>query len=539
MADNADQRSIATSRRKLIGIAGAAGAASILPFGLDGPSRASAQSSQLRIRIGADISVLDPARIFQIENQSVAANVYNGLVKYDEATNKIMPDLAAEWSISPDGTSYTFVLRSGVAWHRDNGPLTSDDVKFSFDRILEPAGGSAYRGQFAGVKSVDAPDPTTVRIQLETANAGFLHKVTAFNQGWIVSRKAVTARGEQYSLNPIGTGPFVFERWTPGTEVRLSANPAYFEGKPNFADLIFRVVRDETAAAIALERNELDVFFALQQAEVIEHLRKVPGVVVMDRAASSTVNLVLNTTQRPLDDVRVRRAIAHAVNNKALIDGFFRGTKFAATSVLTPAFQEYADDVPRYGYDPDRAKALLKEAGASSFKFEITTVALNPYDKFPLPIADDLGEVGIQTTVRVLERSAYQQARASGNVRSCITAVVGPPDPGTPLTTLYSTRSFPPGLNTSRYDKVDDLLATAAAEQSDAGRSAAYKAILQKTMTDLPVVPLYADGSVQRLGGCGRERYDLPGRCRPGDHGWDWCCSWSKLGLTAGRAAST
>jgi ABC-type transport system substrate-binding protein len=493
MSNGQDKRRGATTRRGFMGMVGTAGAASILPLGFDGPSRALAQTSQLRIRIGADISILDPARIFQIENQSVAANVYNGLVKYDQASNKIVPDLATEWSASPDGTSYTFKLRSGVNWHKNYGLLTSDDVKFSFDRVLDPAGGSAYRGQLAGVKSVEAPDPTTVRFQLEAPNSGFLHKVTAFNQGWIVSRKAVTELGEKYNLNPIGTGPFVFERWTAGSTVQLSANPNYFEGAPKFSELLFRVVRDETAAAIALERNEIDIFFALQQAEVIERLRKVPSVVVLDRTASNTVNLVLNTTVEPLNNVLVRQAIAHAINYPNLIDGFFKGTKYPATNVLTQAFQEYTDDVPRYPYNPDRAKALLKQAGASSFKFEMTVVALSPYDKFPLAIAEDLNDVGIQTNVRVLERAAYQQARSSGNVQSCITAVVGPPDPGTPLTTLYSTKSFPPGLNTSRYDKVDDLLAKTRAEADDAKRKEIFKQILQKTMTDVPCVPLYAD----------------------------------------------
>lgn len=493
MSDDASQSGRPT-RRGVAGLLRGLGILALAPARFGGPSAASAQQAgELRVRIGSDISNLDPLRIFQIENQSVAANIYNGLVKYDQATNGIVPDLAAEWSISSDGRTYTFKLRDGVRWHRDNGPFTSDDVKFSFDRILDPAAGSAYRGQFVGVRAVEAPDPTTVRIELEGPNAGFLHKVTAFNQGWIVSRRAVTAAGDTYALNPIGTGPFVFERWTPGSEVRLSANPDYFEGRPPLSGLVFRLVRDETAAAIALERREIDVFFALQQAEIIERLRKASGVTLLDRAASNGVNLVLNTTVKPLDDVRVRRAMAHAINARALIDGFFRGTKYPAANALTPAFQEYTDDVPKYPYDPDAARALLKQAGATGFRFEITTVGLNPYDKFPLAVAEDLNEVGIEASVKVLERAAYQQARASGNVQSCITAVVGPPDPGTPLTTLYSSRSFPPGLNTARYTGVDDLLAACGLATDEAGRKRAFKAVLERTMADLPVIPLYAD----------------------------------------------
>ncbi len=483
----------AVSRRRMLGVMGAGGAASVVP-GWVSTASAQAQTRLLRIRIGADISILDPARIFQIENQSVAANIYNGLVKYDPASNRIVPDLASSWTVTPDFKTYTFKLRQGVTWHKGFGAFTSDDVKFSFDRILDPATGSLYRGQIADIiQAIEIPDAATVRFILAVPNAEFLHKVTAFNQGWIVSRKAVTELADKYNLNPIGTGPFMFNRWVAGSEVRLAANPDYFEGPPKVEEIVLRLIRDETAAAIALEKREIDVFFAMQQPEVIERLRRTAGVKVLDRAASSTANLVLNATIKPLDDVRVRRAIAHAINRKALIDGFFRGTKFEASSVFTNAFAEYTTDVPRYAYDPDRARALLKEAGVSGLRFEITTVGLHPFDKFVVPMADDLNQVGIQTSLRVLERGAYLQARTSGNVQSCITQVVGPPDPSAPLITLFARKSFPPGLNTGRYAGIEDLLTNVASELDANKRKEIYAAILRKTMTDVPLIPLYAD----------------------------------------------
>ena len=149
--------------------------------------------------------------------------------------------------------------------------------------------------------------------------------------------------------------------------------------------------------------------------------------------------------------------------------------------------------MPKYEYNPDKAKALLKEAGHSSFKFDLVSVGLSPYDKIVVPMADDLKAVGIDATIKVLERGAYTQARNSGNIHSAVTGVVGPPDPDSPLVTLYAKKSFPPGLNTSRYEGVEDLLAKAGAASGDVERAAAYKAILQKTMTDVPVIPLYAD----------------------------------------------
>lgn len=473
----------------------AAGATAAVVAGMPALSpRAYADSRVLRVRIGADIGNIDPARIFQIENQTIAGHIYNGLVKYDQSTNKIVPDLATEWSVSSDGLTYSFKLRDGVIWHKNYGRFTSDDVKFSYERVLDTATGSSYAGQLAGVKAVETPDPLSVRVVLDKPNAGFLHKLTAFNQGWIVSRKAVTDIGAQkYPLQPVGTGPFSFEKWTPGSEVRLAANKDYFEGAPKVDAVVFRLIKDETAAAIALENGEIDIFFALQQPEVIARLRTAKSITVMDRPANHTINLVLNVQMKPLDDVRVRRAMAYGINRQALIDGFFKGTKGPGFNVLTPSFPEYTEEVPRYPFDPDKAKALLKEAGAEGFKFDLVSVGLSPYDKIVVPIANDLGQIGIQTTIKVLERAAYQQARNKGDIMSAITGVVGPPDPDSPLVTLYARKSFPPGLNTSHYDQVEELLAKAAAASEPAARTAVYREILSKTMSDMPVLPLYAD----------------------------------------------
>lgn len=476
----------------LAAVGGGVGAA-MLPLDFSGMALAQGAGKTLRVRMGSDISVLDPAQIFQIENQTVAGHVFSGLVKYDQVTNKIVPDLATEWTISGDGTAYTFKLRNGVTFHKNFGPLTSDDVKFSLDRVMDPATASKYKGQLAGLKSVATPDPLTVVVTLEKPNSGFLHKLTAFNQGWVVSKKAVGELGEKVKLNPIGSGPFVFEKWTTGSDVRLSANKAYFGGAPKFDELLLRIIKDETAAAIALEKREIDIFYALQQPEMIDRLGKAAGIKVLSRDANHTINLVLNCQIKPLDDVRVRQAMIYAINRKALIDGYFKGTKSEATSVLTSSFAEYTDDVPKYPFDPAKAKALLKEAGHPTFKFEIVAPGLNPFDKIVVPIAEDLKSVGIDVTIKNLERGAYTQARNSGNVQSCITGVVGPPDPDSPLVSLYAKSSFPPGLNTSRYDAVEDLLEKAGTVQGDAARAEAYKAILRKTMTDVPNIPLYAD----------------------------------------------
>lgn len=483
-------RTAALSRRSMLLAAGVV----LLIAGLGLVSPRADAASELRVRIGSDIGNLDPARIFGIENQTVAGHLYNGLVKYDQASNAIVPDLAREWEVSPDGTSYTFKLRDDVQWHKGYGAFTADDVKFSLERVLSADTKSRYAGQLEGITSVEATDPGTVTITLASPNAGLLNKLTAFNQGWIVSRKAVTEIGdEKYAMQPIGTGPFVFDSWTAGSQAVIVANKEYFEGAPNVDSVVFRIIKDETAAAIALENGEIDIFFALQSPPVIDRLKKSSEVKVLSRPANHTINLVLNTTAGPLGDARVRRAIAHGINREALIQGYFKGTKGTAYSVLTSSFPQYTDSVPQYAYDPEKAKALLKEAGAEGFTLELVSVGLSPYDQLVVPMASDLEKIGVKTKITVLERGAYLQARGKGEIMTCITGVVGPPDPDSPLVTLYHTKSFPPGLNTSRYDQVDDLLGQAARETDEAKRTSIYRQVLTKTMEDVPVLPLYAD----------------------------------------------
>jgi len=460
-----------------------------------GAAPAHAQDKVLRVRIGADMTGLDPAKLFNIENQTISNHIYNGLVRYEyEKSGGIVPDLAEKWDLSPDGKTYTFHLRKGVKWHKGHGELSADDVKFSYERVLDPATASRYKGEFKLVETIEAVDPHTVRIRLKSKYPGFLNKVAGYNQGFVVSRKAMEKLGDQYATNPIGTGPFVFDSWSPKNQVILVANKEYFQGAPKLDRIVFRLIQEETTAEIALQRGEIDVFYALQNAEVIGRLAKVPGITVHRRTANHTINMVLNATYEPLGKPLVRRAIAHAVNLKAMRDVFFQGLKGQPNWVLTSSFEESAKDLTEWPYDPEKAKALLREAGyPSGFKLTVTSLTLQPYDKIAVLLADDLRKVGLDTSVQILERAAYLAARGAGTPHVVITAVTGPADPDQPLWNLLHSSSFPPGLNTARYKGIDELLEAAQIELDRTKRLALYRQIQQKLREDVPVVPLYND----------------------------------------------
>ena len=456
---------------------------------------AHAQSgSVLRVRIGSDVISFDPHRPSTIENTSFSVHVYDGLFGYNLKTMTIEPRLAREHTVSEDGLTYTIKLREGVQFHKNYGELTAEDVKFSFERVMNPETASPWRAELRRVESVAAPDKYTVVIKLSSPNVNFLHALTGRNQALILSKKAVTELGKDWARTPIGTGAYVFEAWRPGDRVLLRANDTYFRGRSPIDRVELVLIAEETSAEIALLNREIDVFFALQAPEVIQRLGGRQGIKIDSRPALISCHLVLNTTVKPLDDVRVRQAMAHAVNRKSLVEDFFKGTKVLTSSPLTPEYREYTDDVPQYPYDPARAKALLAEAGlASGFDFQYVTVALAPFDQFPVAVAEDLKAVGIRVRLTVLERAAYGAARAAGTIPSATTCPSNSPNPDTLLRNLVHSDGFPPGVNTARYKGADELLDAAQREKDPDARLKRYHAALRQIMTDVPTIPLYAD----------------------------------------------
>lgn len=452
-----------------------------------------AAGGTLRVRIGGDVGGFDPASIFQIENQSVAGHVFNGLLRYNEATNEIVPDLATEMpTVSGDGLTYTFTLRQGVQFHAGYGELKASDVVFHYERIKNPDTGSRYAAQVAIIDSVSAVDDYTVVFNLASPNANFLHTVAAFNQGWIVSEAAVQDRGDDFNLNPVGTGPFEIGEYIPGESMSLTAFEDYFGGRASLDEVVFVVIPDESTAEVALVNGEIDAIFALSSPDVVDRLRGNGDVTVHQRTASFVNNLVLNISKPPLDDVRVRQAIAHGINRQAIQDDYFRGLRGSADSWLTEAFQEYTDDLRTYPYDPERARALLEEAGAVGFTFEITGPALVPYSEQVVFVKNDLDAIGINTVLNIVERADYGALRASGNIMASVTSVTGPPNPENPLVTLFASASAPPGMNHGSYSAVDDLLAEARAISDPAARAAAYGEIQRVVAEDIPAIPMYS-----------------------------------------------
>jgi len=182
---------------------------------------------------------MDPALITNSNDYTIAANIYSGLLKFNPKTLEPEPDLAKSWNISPDGLTYTFYLRDNVQWHKGYGRLTARDVKYSFDRIMDPKTKSRYRTDFQNVKDIEVVNDHTVKIHFKTPDMSFVRKVLCYRPGYIVNQKAIETLKENYKSGPIGTGPFIFDRWEPGSKTILVANKDYFLGPPKVKKQLF------------------------------------------------------------------------------------------------------------------------------------------------------------------------------------------------------------------------------------------------------------------------------------------------------------
>lgn len=437
-------------------------------------------------RLMGDISTLDPGNVKNVNDMFVATNIYASLVRYIPGTSDIEPDLASSWEVSADGLEFVFHLREGLQFHKGYGPVTADDVKFTFDRIIE--GGMVQASYLTAVDTVEVIDDQTVRIRLKAFDSAFLSKL-AYRPGFIVSRDAVEALGDDFSLNPVGCGAYEFVSWLPGETVTLKAFEQYHDVQPAIQNVIFRVVTDETAAAFALETGELDIAVVRSQ-ETIDRFKDDPAYDVDVTPGTSIRMLVMNTSRQPFNDVRVRRAVAHAIDRSTL-QVILGDTVVVTDQLFTPAFFGYTPDVTIYNYDPATARDLLTAAGyPNGLDVQITSTQLAPWPDLMPVVEQNLRDIGIRATVNYLEHAAYNSWRRDGDYVMTVMPLGRPPHPDFLLAYSFVTPQFPPGGNLSYYDKMDDLVEAARSEIYEDLSRELYQVIQKKLSYDVPVVPI-------------------------------------------------
>lgn len=321
------------------------------------------------------------------------SNVFEGLTRF-MGDGSVVPGLAESWEISDDGLTYTFSLRSGVTFH-DGTTMDAEDVKFTLDRILAEDSANAQKALYAAISAVEVVDAATVRLTLSEPNGNML-----FNLAWgdavIVAPESI----ENIKQQPIGTGPFKFDSWTQGDSIRISQYDDYWGDQPALTEATFKFISDPTAAFAAMMAEDVDVFTGFPAPENLPQFEADPRFQVLIGSTEGETILSTNNKQPPFDDVRVRQALAHAIDRQAIIDGAMFGYGTPIGTHFAPHNPAYVDFTATSAFDPDKARALLAEAGMAD-GFE-TTLHLPPPSyarRGGEIIASQLAEVGIKAEI--------------------------------------------------------------------------------------------------------------------------------------------
>ena len=369
---------------------------------------------------GLDPTTAPAAAIGEI----VHYNVLEGLTKI-HVDGSVTPLLAESWSMDPDGKSYTFRLKKGVSFH-DGTPFDSAAVKFSFERAKDPKSTNKAKGAvFDNISAISAPDANTVILTLNNADGNFLFRMGE-NTAVILSPKSA----ETTATRPVGTGPFRFEDWKKGSSVTLAKWDGFRDAKAiKLKRVTFRFINDPAAQVAALLAGDID---GMPRFGSLQNLKQFQGDKRFTVEIGSTAGkgiMTINNKKKPFDDVRVRRALMHAIDRKAFIDGVLEGLAKPIGSHFAPTDAGYVDLTGMYPYDPEKAKALLKEAGvAAPLNVTLTLPPPQYARKGGEVVAAMLAKVGVVAKIENVESAQWLGGTFKGNFDLTIINHVEPLD---------------------------------------------------------------------------------------------------------------
>jgi len=450
--------------------------------------------------IEEDPAHFNPAMNSNISSYVASCPVYSALTRMD-ADGNITGDLAERWEISPDGKTYTFHLRKNITWH-DGKPFSSADVVFSLGQInskLHP-----YRGAMTVIQAFEAPDPDTVVLRLGRPLASLIYTLHAY--AGVILPKHLWANGEParnpHNKNPVGTGPYKFAEYLVGDRIRYVKNDKYFRpGQPAFDELVFRIIPDAAGRVAAFEKGEVDMVYsqALPATEV-ERLSKLPGVEMKFSAvAASAYQAFINMRNPPFSDVRVRQALAHAIDRDFIRKSVFPGLSAPQVGHVPPSSPLYNKNLKDYALDPARANQLLDEAGfprgADGKRFNLRYLFGSndlPSSKICDILAQNLGAVGINVIKTPLERATLLQRAYGQNEFDMVSSSFSlAPDPDVGVERFYNSANIKnvPNVNNSAYSnpEVDRLFDEQRIQTTLEGRKAIYDRIQDILWRDMPV----------------------------------------------------
>lgn len=334
-------------------------------------------------------------------------NIFQGLTRI-AADGSVQPALATSWEVLDDGRTYVFHLREGVSFH-DGSSFDASDVVFTLDRARAENSTNAQKELFQGIETVEAVDPQTVRVTLDAPDGGF-----AYNMAWGDAVILDPASADQAATAPVGTGPYRLAGWRQGDSIRLEAFEGYWGDKPAITRATFRFIADPTAAFAAIMAGDIDAFPNYPAVETLPQIESDPRFKVIIGTTEGETILAMNNAQKPLDDIRVRQAISHAISRQDVIDGAMFGTGTPIGTHFAPMNPDYSDLTDLSAYDPELSKKLLAKAGVSDLNLRLA-LPPPPYARRGGEIiAAQLRAVGIQTTITNMEWAQWLETVFKG-----------------------------------------------------------------------------------------------------------------------------
>ena len=423
------------------------------------------------VGITQDLDSLDPHNTAYAGTREVLFNLFEGLVK-PNSDGDLVPAVASDYSISEDGSEYTFTLRDGIKFH-DGNPVTVEDVKYSLERY---ATGSSASAAFAIFEEAEVVDDSTVKVKLSTGNTEFLSELTcAFLE---------QANDGNEQTNPIGTGPFKYKSYKPGEELVVEKNTEYWNNPyPYLDEVTFKIETDVDAAVMELSAGSIDIlqYLTTDQASTLGD-----DFEILHGSVNYVQGLFLNNTYGPLKDERVRQALSYAIDKQSISDFLFDGYSHVIGTNMIPAFAKYYNEETEntYSVDIEKAKDLLADAGyEDGFDLKITVPNnYEPHKGAAEIIVENLKEIGVNATIDLVEFTAwYDDVYVGRNYEATVVAVDGTLSPSSWFEKNVSTSDN----NFTNYNnpEFDEKYNQAVATTDDEEKITLYKE-LQTILSD-------------------------------------------------------
>lgn len=450
-------------------------------------------SGSLVAAIAGEPDQLDPHKTSAYFSFEVLENVFDTLVEPD-ANLQMQPALAESWETSPDQLTWTFRLRPGVTFH-DGTKLTADDVVYSYRRIIDEQ--LTNSDKFSSVRAVEAPDPATVVIRVDRPTPNMLTNIGGFKGMAIVSRANVESG--QIATHPVGTGAFSFTGQKSGDSITLRANPDYWGGRPGVSGVTFRFISEPSTALSALQAGEVDWSDSIPPQRVAQ-LRDDESLRLAVTPSNDYWYLALNEARAPWNDVRVRQAIAYAIDRDAIVQATSYGTA-AANQLAIPQGNPWFTPYDKYDEDGERgletARTLLREAGARPENLDMLVTTEYPETVTAAQIiADNLAPLGISVSIRTVDFATWLDEQNSGNFDMLMMGWLGNIDPDD----FYYAQHHTDGTsNAQKFSdpEVDRLLDAGRVETDQEARKAGYAKAAALIADGVSYIYLYNPSVIQ------------------------------------------